>query len=244
MTRVLAQKPASSVAPPKPDAAARHDASNEEFEQEADRAAERASALPATLTSTNARPEVRSRATVPPGDMSAVPESVTRTLAEPGSPLEPELKRDMEQRFGHDFSKVRVHAGHAAADSALDVNAQAYTAGHHVVFGAGKFAPTAHDGRRRSRMNLRTSFSNRRAPAPTSRHPFCNASRERMAHKASLRWTQRPSLACRFASPTRHRRPTRLPLCLRRATHRPVRRRPSRPSPPCRERQRQRQRRD
>ena len=90
MTRVLAQKPVSSVAPPKPaDAAARHDASNEEFEQEADRAAERAIALPATLGSAGARPKVRPRATVATGDMSGVPKSVTRTLAEPGcrSPL-------------------------------------------------------------------------------------------------------------------------------------------------------------
>jgi hypothetical protein len=149
MTRVLAQKPVSSVASPKSvDAAARHDARNEELEQEADRAAERAIVLPTTLASAGGRPQVQPRATVPRADMSAVPKSVSRTLAEPGSPLEPELRRDMERRFGHDFSQVRVHAGCAASDSALDVNAQAYTAGHHIVFGAGNFAPTEHDGRR------------------------------------------------------------------------------------------------
>ena len=148
MTRVLAQKAVSSVVPPKTaDLAARH-ASNEDFEEEADRAAERAMALPPTRADEDAGREGRPRATVPRGDMSGIPKSVTRTLAEPGNPLEPGLRRDMERRFGHDFSKVRVHAGAAAADSALEVNAQAYTAGHHIVFGAGKFAPTQHDGRR------------------------------------------------------------------------------------------------
>jgi hypothetical protein len=54
----------------------------------------------------------------------------------------------MEQRFGHDFSRVRVHAGTAAEQSALDVHAHAYTVGHDMVFGAGRFAPGTHAGRR------------------------------------------------------------------------------------------------
>jgi outer membrane protein OmpA-like peptidoglycan-associated protein len=54
----------------------------------------------------------------------------------------------MEQRFGHDFSRVRVHSGDAAEQSAEDVNAQAYTVGHNVVFGAGRFAPATLEGRR------------------------------------------------------------------------------------------------
>ena len=54
----------------------------------------------------------------------------------------------MEQRFGHDFSQVRVHSGGAAEQSARDVNANAYTVGHNIVFGAGQFAPETHEGRR------------------------------------------------------------------------------------------------
>ena len=54
----------------------------------------------------------------------------------------------MEQRFGHDFSRVRVHSGAAAEQSARDVNANAYTVGHNIVFGAGRFAPGTHEGRR------------------------------------------------------------------------------------------------
>ncbi|HEY5602068.1 MAG TPA: DUF4157 domain-containing protein [Gammaproteobacteria bacterium] len=58
------------------------------------------------------------------------------------------LRIDMGQRFGHDFSDVRVHTGAAAEQSAGDVNARAYTVGHNVVFGAGQFAPQTHQGRR------------------------------------------------------------------------------------------------
>jgi hypothetical protein len=46
----------------------------------------------------------------------------------------------MEPRFDHDFGKVRVHHDAKAADSAQAVAAQAYTVGHHIVFGAGKYA--------------------------------------------------------------------------------------------------------
>jgi hypothetical protein len=76
------------------------------------------------------------------------PDSVHTALDSSGSPLEPALRQDMEQRFGHDFSRVRVHAGGAAEQSARDVDAQAYTAGHDIVFGAGRFAPETHGGRR------------------------------------------------------------------------------------------------
>ena len=54
----------------------------------------------------------------------------------------------MEPRFGYDFSRVRVHSGTAAEQSARDVKAHAYTAGHAMVFGAGQFAPESQAGRR------------------------------------------------------------------------------------------------
>ena len=47
--------------------------------------------------------------------MDAAPASVDQTLASPGRPLEPSLRQDMEQRFGHDFSRVRVHIDSRAA---------------------------------------------------------------------------------------------------------------------------------
>jgi len=47
----------------------------------------------------------------------------------------------MEPRCGHDFSRVRVHSDSAAEQSARQLNAEAYTVGNNIVFGAGRFAP-------------------------------------------------------------------------------------------------------
>ena len=52
--------------------------------------------------------------------------------------MERSLRKDMERRFGCDFSKVRVHADPEAAQSAEVVNALAYTVGRRVVFAAGQ----------------------------------------------------------------------------------------------------------
>lgn len=67
-------------------------------------------------------------------------------LGTPGSPLEPALRADMEQRFGHDFATVRIHAGARAARSAAAVASLAYTVGDHVVLGSA-ISPGA-EGRR------------------------------------------------------------------------------------------------
>jgi hypothetical protein len=57
------------------------------------------------------------------------------------------MRGQMEARFGHDFSRVRVHADARAAVSARAVGAAAYTVGRDVVFGAGRYAPGTAEGR-------------------------------------------------------------------------------------------------
>lgn len=47
----------------------------------------------------------------------------------------------------HDFARVRVHTGSAAAASAENVRARAYTVGSEIVFGAGQYAPGTDAGR-------------------------------------------------------------------------------------------------
>jgi hypothetical protein len=54
----------------------------------------------------------------------------------------------MEPRFGHDFSKVRVHTDEKAGESAQAIGAVAYTVGNDLVFGTGEFNPETSDGRR------------------------------------------------------------------------------------------------
>lgn len=55
----------------------------------------------------------------------------------PGRPLAGSTLADMEDRFGADFSDVRLHTGPAARRSADALGARAYTSGSHVVIGDG-----------------------------------------------------------------------------------------------------------
>jgi Domain of unknown function (DUF4157) len=77
---------------------------------------------------------------------AAIPASVNGVLSSPGSPLAPRLQASMQDQLGHDFTHVRVHTDAAAADSARDVQARAYTVGAHVVFGAGQYHPDTNSG--------------------------------------------------------------------------------------------------
>ncbi|MBI3431965.1 MAG: DUF4157 domain-containing protein [Hydrogenophilales bacterium] len=117
------------------------------YEQEADRVADRVAAMPAHSPSHDGAPRIQRLAGAQAGNDMA-PSSVGQALEGTGSPLAPALRRDMEQRFDHDFSQVRIHTGHAAERSAADVNALAYTVGRNIVFGAHRFAPGSQDGRR------------------------------------------------------------------------------------------------
>jgi hypothetical protein len=53
-----------------------------------------------------------------------------------------------ETKMGADFSKVKIHTGKDAAESAKDINAQAYNYGNHIVFNEGKFEPGTDAGKR------------------------------------------------------------------------------------------------
>ncbi|MBP2328864.1 hypothetical protein JOF56_009249 [Kibdelosporangium banguiense] len=69
-------------------------------------------------------------------------------LREPGSPLRPQLRADMESRLDADLSTVRLHAGALAHAAAQAVQAQAFTAGEHIVFQRSAYAPATAAGRR------------------------------------------------------------------------------------------------
>ena len=118
------------------------------YEQEADRIADQVLAAPAHPAVSGVPPRIQRFSGQSNGQMDTAPASVDHALASPGRPLEPALRQDMEQRFGHDFSQVRVHSGAAAEQSARDVNANAYTVGHTSCLAAGRFAPGTHEGRR------------------------------------------------------------------------------------------------
>jgi hypothetical protein len=76
------------------------------------------------------------------------PDLIRDVIASPGQPLDPHLRSVMEPGLGYDFSSVRVHSDTPAAQSAHAIGANAYTAGDHIVFGAGKFDPSSTRGQR------------------------------------------------------------------------------------------------
>ncbi len=80
------------------------------------------------------------------GEKNNMPPSVAQAVMRGGTELERNLRRDMERRFGRDFSQVRVHADETAMRSAQEVNANAYTIGNDIVFARGRFAPQTRAG--------------------------------------------------------------------------------------------------
>jgi hypothetical protein len=158
--RVHADSNATALAINKPD---------DTFEREADRVAERVmrTSEPAGPVGIENEPVVRrkcacggtcseceaeqkvnlQRRAASTGESATVPPIVHDVLREPGRPLDAATRAFMEPRFGHDFSKVRVHADARAAESARAVSAMAYTRGTHIVFGTQQYAPHSSDGR-------------------------------------------------------------------------------------------------
>ena len=125
-------------------------ASSDPLEQEADRVADQIVGGGAVHSADrSSAPPLAQRFTERSGTLTErVPASVDQVLNSSGEALDPALSWDMAKRFDHDFSQVRVHRDEAAGHSAREVGAHAYTVGQHVVFGAGRFAPATHDGRR------------------------------------------------------------------------------------------------
>jgi hypothetical protein len=64
-----------------------------------------------------------------------------------GKALEGQTKSFMENRFGQDFSDVRIHTNQDAAQSAQSINANAYTAGKDIVFDTGQYQPNTDAGK-------------------------------------------------------------------------------------------------
>ena len=70
-------------------------------------------------------------------ESNPAPALVRDVLRSSGRPLDAATRSFAERRFDHDFSHVRVHDDTRAAQSALAVEASAYTVGKDIVFGSG-----------------------------------------------------------------------------------------------------------
>ena len=70
---------------------------------------------------------------------------VDDAFASSGRPLDRSTRRSMEARFGHDFSRVRVHDDAIAARTAQGIDAAAFTVGDQIAFASG---PSGSSGER------------------------------------------------------------------------------------------------
>jgi hypothetical protein len=96
-----------------------------------------------------------------------VPASVRDVMRDAGAPLGRESRDFFGARFGHDFSRVRIHADSRAADSAKEVGARAYTVGNHIAFGAGLYSPSTNEGRRLLAHELTHTIQQENGVAPS-----------------------------------------------------------------------------
>ena len=68
-----------------------------------------------------------------------VPGHVRNVLRSPGHSLDLRTRSFMEQRFGLDFSQVRVHTDRQAGEAAMAIGARAFAYGPHIAFAPGQF---------------------------------------------------------------------------------------------------------
>lgn len=131
------------------------------FEREADRVADQVLRMP-TL---EARHPLQAEPTA--GTVSKV-----AAWQSGGQSMDAATRGFMEERFGHDFSGVRIHTGARAAEAASAVQARAFTMGHSVVFGSEQYRPGTADGRRLLAHEL-THVVQQQAMGPTLQRETC-----------------------------------------------------------------------
>jgi hypothetical protein len=172
--------PSAPVATSSASATLRINEQGDAFEQEANRVSAQVTQMPATAHAPGSAPlaissqpatsnegaklQIKSAGAASAGPRLA-PASVHTALSSPGQPLDASSRAFFEPFLGRDLSGVRVHVGGSAERSARDINASAYTVGHHVVFGAGRVAPESTAGRGLLAHELTHVVQNASAPA-------------------------------------------------------------------------------
>lgn len=130
---------------------------SDHYEQEAERVANQvmrmtdaAAAMPGrdrARASSASADAIHYAASLPAAGRTAPP-TVNESMRSHGRPHLATDQTVFGGRLGHDFSGVRIHTDDRAAKSAQAVSALAYTAGQHIVFGPGRYAPRSSEGRR------------------------------------------------------------------------------------------------
>ncbi|HEU5137483.1 MAG TPA: DUF4157 domain-containing protein [Steroidobacteraceae bacterium] len=171
------------------------------LEHEADRVADEVLRKPISATTSSAPVGVQRAVANDSTAVDTVPASVEQVLSSPGDAMSGGVREDMERRFGHDFSNVRIHTDAAAAESAREVNARAYTIGNHIAFRPGAFDAASGDGRRLLAHELTHVVQQRSAAAPRMQRQPAAPELEKsgavveQTYRAGARNLQDPTLA-------------------------------------------------
>jgi hypothetical protein len=120
------------------------------YEQEADRVADQVMSMPTPVgwgrehgNASSQMTDERVQRKPAVGDGIAVSQELSPHSQSERSnqPLSSEERAFFEPRFGHDFSRVRINADSRSAEMADALNAEAFTVGRDIYFGAGKLRP-------------------------------------------------------------------------------------------------------
>ena len=74
-------------------------------------------------------------------------ENQISTLSGNGNPLDPKIRSGMEQRFGVDFGRVKIHSDGSAEALSNRLGAHAFTTGNDIFFNSGKYSPETLSGK-------------------------------------------------------------------------------------------------
>lgn len=162
-------------------------ASDDHFEREADRAAEQVM-NGAHAPGTTAAPMQLQRVSGGASGLGEAPAEVQQVLGSPGSALDAGARSFFESRFGHDFSRVRVHHDAQADASARAVGAKAYTVGSNVVFASGQYAPHSTSGRHLMAHELAHVVQQGQGGARLQREPDKVPPTTKFSPKKDSRW--------------------------------------------------------
>jgi Domain of unknown function (DUF4157) len=142
--------------------------SSDPLEREADRAATLVAAGGVASAVAHGLSRIQRFAEPSAEGADVAPASVEQALASPGMPLPSDVREDMEQKFGYDFSRVRVHTDGTADQSARAIGANAYTADHQIVFKESEFSPASRRGQRLIAHELAHVVQQSRPSAPVA----------------------------------------------------------------------------
>ena len=128
---------------------------DDEYEREADEIADKIMRMPEPCCSGHTDRNDKDTICLKPRSSSASGIGVTAEVeaqiqslrSSGGRPLSSSERAFFEPRFGCDLGQVRIHADDVAAGAARALNARAFTAGHDVAFGAGRYLQDAGSGR-------------------------------------------------------------------------------------------------